>query len=271
VPSLSTVAELTEVLERAGFVAAAEEAGELIEAAHGDAPALDAMVTRRLTGEPLAWITGRADVCGQRLRVDPGVYVPRWQTELVAARAAARLPAGGVAVDLCTGCGAVAATLQAARPGARDVGTDLDPRAVASARANGVEAHEGDLFDPLPPDLRRPGAVDVVVGVVPYVPTAALPLLPHDTLTFETPRSYDGGPDGTTVLRRVVAGAPDVLRRGGALVLELGGDESDALGPDLARHGFADLDVLTDEDGDVRGIEATWAGPGRTVRTGVPG
>jgi release factor glutamine methyltransferase len=58
VPSLRTVAELTEVLVRAGFVAAAEEAGELIEAAHGDAPALDAMVTRRLTGEPLAWITG---------------------------------------------------------------------------------------------------------------------------------------------------------------------------------------------------------------------
>jgi release factor glutamine methyltransferase len=271
VASFPTLAELTEVLERAGFVAAAEEAGELIEAAEGDAPALDAMVGRRLTGEPLAWITGWAEVCGRRLRIDPGVYVPRWQTELVAARAAGRLPAGGVAVDLCTGCGAVATTLLAARPAARVVGTDLDPRAVACARANGVDAREGDLFDPLPPDLRRPGAVDLVVGIVPYVPTAALPLLPHDTLTFETPRSYDGGPDGTTVLRRVVAGAPDVLRRGGALVLELGGDEADALADDLAAHGFADTAVLRDEDGDVRGVEATWAGPGRTDGTGVPG
>lgn len=263
-----TVDELTEVLELAGFVAADEEAVELVEAAHGDAAAVDGMVARRLTGEPLAWITGSVTFCGLRLQVDPGVYVPRWQTELVARRAVERLPADGTAVDLCTGCGAVAAVLADRRPGARVAATDLDEGAVACARANGVDAHTGDLFAALPAALRAAGEVDLVVAVVPYVPTPALALLPHDTLTFETTRPYDGGPDGTDVLRRVVAGSAEVLRPGGALVLELGGGEADALAGDLAARGFTDVAVLTDEDGDVRGIEATPA-PSVVARRGV--
>ncbi|HEX6387794.1 MAG TPA: methyltransferase, partial [Solirubrobacteraceae bacterium] len=153
------------------------------------------------------------------MRVDPGVYVPRWHSEQLAERAAARLPADGVAIDLCTGSGAIAKLLMTRRPGARVVATDVDGRAVACARANGVEAYEGDLFAPLPAGL----VADVVVGVVPYVPTAELGLLQRDTFTFETTLGYEGGADGTDVLRRVITEAP--LRPGGALLLELGGDQ----------------------------------------------
>jgi release factor glutamine methyltransferase len=248
---------LVALLERGGFVAAAEEAEELLERAAGDAELLDALVARRLTGEPLAWIVGSEAFCGLRIRVDPGVYVPRWQSEPLALRAVERLPADGAAIDLCTGSGAIAATLMANRPGARVVASDVDARAVACAAANGVEVYRGDLFDPLPVALE--GRVDVVIGVVPYVPTPALPLLQRDTLTFETPLSYDGGSDGTDVLRRVLAGAPRFLRRGGALLLELGGEQAGALTADLARHGYAGVAVLRDEDGDVRGLEATLA------------
>jgi release factor glutamine methyltransferase len=143
----------------------------------------------------------------------------------------------------------------AARPGARVIGCDVDERAVACARANGVEALAGDLFDPLPRELE--GAVDVVAGVVPYVPTPELRLLHRDTLAFESPRAYDGGEDGLAFLRRAVAGSPRWLRRGGALLLELGGDEAGALREPLAAAGFATVAVLRDEDGDVRGVEAT--------------
>jgi release factor glutamine methyltransferase len=118
-----------------------------------------------------------------------------------------------------------------------------------------VEVYRGDLFAPLPPVLL--GRVDVVVGVVPYVPTPALGLLQRDTLEFESPLSYDGGRDGTEVLRRVLTDSPRFLRRGGALLLELGGDQADALSDDLCRLGYLDVTVLADEDGDVRGIEAT--------------
>jgi release factor glutamine methyltransferase len=243
---------LTERLERGGFVAAGEEAEELLARAGGDAELLEALLARRLTGEPLAWITGTAPFCGRWIRVDPGVYVPRWQTEQLAWRAVERLPAEGAAIDLCTGSGAIAAVLAAERPGARIVASDVDARAVVCARANGVEAYEGDLFAPLPAMTN----VDVVVGVVPYVPTPDLPLLQRDTFTFESSLSYDGGPDGADLLRRVLAGAPRFLRPGGALLLELGGRQADLLAADLERLGYANVAVLTDEDGDVRGIEA---------------
>jgi release factor glutamine methyltransferase len=249
-------AGLTDLLEEAGFVAADEEAEELLASAAGDPVRLEALVARRLTGEPLAWVTGSVTFCGVELRVAPGVYVPRWHSEHLARRAAERLPAAGTAVDLCTGSGAVAAVLAAARPGARVVASDVDERAAACARANGVEAYEGDLFAPLPA-LR--GVVDVVVAVVPYVPTPALGLLPRDTLAFESTRPYDGGPDGMAILRRVVAEAPAWLRPGGALLLELGGDEADTLAGDLARHGYRDVTVLHDEESDPRGVEATLA------------
>jgi len=255
VPAPSDPAALAELLADAGFVAAAEEADELLARAAGDAELLDALVARRLTGEPLAWITGSVTFCGLEVRVDPGVYVPRWQSEPLALRAAERLPADGLAIDVCTGAGAVAKTLMARRPGARVVATDVDERAVACARRNGVDAHRGDLLAPLPRTLE--GRVDVVVGVVPYVPTPDLPLLQRDTLTFESTLSYDGGEDGTALLRRVAAESARFLRPGGALLLELGGPQADALRDDLARLHYVDVGVLRDEEGDVRGIETT--------------
>ena len=246
---------LAALLSGAGFLAAEEEATALLACAAGDIERLDALVGRRLTGEPLAWIVGSVSFCGLEIHVDPGVYVPRWQSEPLARRAVKRLPATGAAIDLCTGTGAIARSLARDRPGARVVASDVDERAVACAAANGVEVYRGDLFAPLPRALE--GRVDVVVGVVPYVPTPALPLLQRDTFRFESPLAYDGGRDGTEILRRVLSDAPRFLRRGGALLLELGGEQAGALADDLARLGYVEVTVLVDEDGDVRGIEAT--------------
>jgi release factor glutamine methyltransferase len=246
---------ITAVLAAAGFLAAEEEAGELMARAAGDGPLLDAIVARRLTGEPLAWITGTTSFCDLAIRVDPGVYVPRWQSEPLARRAAERLPASGVAIDLCTGSGAIAATLTHLRPGARVVASDIDACAVACALSNGVEAYRGDLFAPLPAGLE--GQVDVVVGVVPYVPTPELPLLQRDTFTFESTLAYDGGRDGTDILRRVMSDSRRFLHSGGALLVEVGGVQHESLGTDLSELGYSAVGLLVDEDGDVRGVEAT--------------
>jgi len=259
VPTPTDPRGLAAMLSGAGFISAEEEAEELLARAAGDLELLDSLVGRRLTGEPLAWIVGSVSFCGQQIRVDPGVYVPRWQSEPLAVRAVERLPATGTAIDLCTGSGAIARTLAAHRPGARVVASDLDERAVACAVSNGVEAYRGDLFDPLPRSLESD--VDVVVGVVPYVPRHELRLLQRDTFAFESPLAYDGGPDGTEILRRVLRESPRFLRRGGGLLLELGGKQADELRDDLARLGYGDITVLVDADGDVRGIEATLAEP----------
>jgi release factor glutamine methyltransferase len=254
-PVPDPIETLAALLSGAGFVSPEEEALELLACAAGDVERLGSLVHRRLTGEPLAWIIGRVAFCGLQISVHPGVYVPRWQSEPLARRAAQRLPRTGAAIDLCTGAGALAKTLTATHPGARVVASDVDERAVACAAANGVEVYLGDLFAPLPRSLE--GRVDVVVGVVPYVPTPALPFLQRDTFAFESPLSYDGGREGTEILSRVLTESPRFLRRGGALLLELGAEQADALADDLARLGYVDLDVLVDADGDVRGLEAT--------------
>jgi len=249
-------ASLAALLAGAGFVAADEEADELLACAAGDAERLDVLVGRRLAGEPLAWITGVVSFCGSEIRVDHGVYVPRWQTGPLARRAVERLPVTGAAIDVCTGTGAIAKVLAVHRPRAHVVASDLDEGAVACAAANGVEVYYGDLLAPVPTGLEA--RVDVVVGVVPYVPTSELGLLPRDTFAFESRLSYDGGRDGTDVIRRLLAESPRFLRRGGALLLELGGDQATAIEGDLARLGYYDVEVLHDRDGDVRGIEATF-------------
>jgi release factor glutamine methyltransferase len=241
---------LRALMMRNGFVAPDEEAAELLEAAGGDGAALEALVARRLTGEPLAWLTGKVEFCGLTVTIHEGVYVPRWHTELVAERAAERLPEGGAAIDLCTGSGAVAKVLAARRPLARVSASDLDERSVACARANGVDAHAGDLFDPLPDD-----PVDVIVAVVPYVPTCALPLLQRDTFTFETPLAYDGGEDGLDLLRRVLREAPRHLKPAGTLILELGASQAGDLDAEIAALGYRDLREIVDDEGDLRGIE----------------
>src|SRR4051812_47075192 len=104
---------LTALLARAGFVAADEEADELLAAAGGAGAGLQRLGGRPPPGEPLAWITGGVVFCGIHVRVDPGVYVPRGQSEPLAERAAQRLPPRGTAIDLCTGAGAIAKVLRA--------------------------------------------------------------------------------------------------------------------------------------------------------------
>ena len=243
---------VTDALAAAGCIAPAEEAAELIAAAGGEAGVLEELLARRCTGEPIAWLTGSTRFCGIDLHVEPGAYVPRWQTEPLARRAAALLPAGGIGVDLCTGVGPIAATMRAEVPTARVLGTELDGDAARSARRNGIEVLEGDLDDPLPAELE--GCVDVLAAVVPYVPSDQLGLLPRDVRAFEPRLALDGGAGGMVILEQAVRRSPRWLRPGGWLLLELGGEQAGPIGELLREAGFDPPEVLRDEEGDPRGI-----------------
>ena len=248
------------MLAEAGCIAAREEANELVHAAAGDPDVLRDLVSRRTNGEPIAWLTGAVTFCGVKLWVAPGVYVPRRQTEPLARRAAQLLPSAGVAVDLCTGAGAIAAVLAAAVPTAQVLATELDHNAVQCARQNGVEVFDGDLDGPLPREFEH--RVDVLTAVVPYVPTGALRLLPRDVQAFEPRLALDGGVDGTDLLVEVVRRSSAWLSPGGWLLLELGGDQAEPIGELLQESGFEGLDLMADEDGDPRAICAhLGAGP----------
>lgn len=182
------------------------------------------------------------------------MYVPRRQTELLAARAVELLADDGLAVDLCTGSGAVAVALRRARPRARVLATDIDPLACRCAAANGVEVYEGYLADPLPESTA--GACDLVIGVVPYVPTDAMEYLPRDVRQHEPRLALDGGSGGLRLLAEAVQAAGALLRPGGALLLEVGGEQDRNLVGPLAAAGFSSVRRHVDDEDDLRGVEA---------------
>jgi release factor glutamine methyltransferase len=238
-------------LRAAGCVAAEEEAHDLLATAP-DLRVLEAWLSRRERGEPLAWITGGLEFGGRWVHVAPGVYVPRIQSEELARRASRLLSGHGRAADLCTGAGAIAAHIRTQVPTTSVIGVDVDPKAAVCATRNGVRALVGDLDRP----LRSDRTFDVVTAVPPYVPTGDLRFLPADVQRYEPRAALDGGSDGLEVARRVVSAAVRLLRPGAWLLIELGGQQDEALAPALARSGFGDVEPWRDDDGELRGLAA---------------
>jgi release factor glutamine methyltransferase len=215
----TSTSDIVSTLRAAGCVFAEDEARLLTEAA-SDGGRLADMVARRAAGVPLEHVLGWVEFCGLRVAVDPGVFVPRRRTELLAWQAIALAPAGAVFVDLCCGAGAVAAAAACVVPRIEAHAADIDPVAVRCARRNVPSGHvyEGDLYTPLPATLR--GRVDVLVANAPYVPTDAIDLMPAEARLHENRVALDGGADGLDVLRRIIAGAPAWLAPGGHLLVE---------------------------------------------------
>ena len=240
--------DLVQRLRAAGSVFAEEEAA-LLAGTSTDAAALERLVVRRLAGEPLEHVLGWAEVAGVRVRVAPGVFVPRQRTALLVDLAVAAAPRGATVVDLCCGSGALLAAVRHRRPDVVGHAADIDPHAVACARTNLPHdaVHEGDLYDALPAGLR--GRVDVLVVNAPYVPTAEVRHLPPEARLHEPLLALDGGPDGLDVHRRVARDATGWLAPGGTLLVEVAQDQlATALGL-LAEAGLTAQPVADDEHG----------------------
>jgi len=231
--------ELVAQLRAAGCVFAEEEAAVLRSVA-SSSEELRALAERRMAGEPLEHLVGWAAFDGLRVRVAPGVFVPRLRTTLLVRVAAGLLAAGDVVVDLGCGAGAIGAAVAARVPGVEVWAVDIDPAAVACARENLPFATvlEGDLFTPLPEELR--GRVDVLVANTPYVPSDMVALMPPEAKDHEPLHTLDGGPDGLALLRRIAAGADDWLAPGGVALIEISETQYDA-----ARHAFETAGLTT--------------------------
>jgi len=244
-------------LRAAGSVFAEDEAELILQTASGDPARLRALVARRVAGEPLEYVLGWVAFCGLRLRVAPGVFVPRQRTAFLVDTAASLLQPGGVVVDLCCGVGAVGAALLQ-RVGALDlVASDIDPDAVEVAGENlGDHASVvlGDLFAPLPGRIR--GRVDVLAVNAPYVPTEAIALMPPEAREHERRVALDGGPDGLDLHRRIAADAGVWLRSGGSVVIEVGRTQASESRAVFAAAGL-EARIARDDDIDATLVVAT--------------
>jgi len=187
---------------------------------------LRALVDRRLAGEPVAYLRGVKEFWSLELEVGPPVLIPRPDTEILV-EACLELPAlGGEspwAVDVGTGSGAVAIALACSRPRLRVLATDVSRAALRIARRN-CARHDvldrvilaaGDLLSPLR------GAADCIAANLPYVPTDEIADLDPGIRDHEPHVAIDGGRDGLSLVRRLVAEAEHGLRPGGLLALEV--------------------------------------------------
>ncbi len=210
-----------------GSVQAAAIRGDLIEPE--EAGRLEALVARRVTREPLQHLTGTAPFRHLELRVGPGVFVPRPETEVVAqlaidALSAAASPAP-IAVDLGTGTGAIALALATEVPHARVFAAENSVEAYVWTKENfdrvGADNAELAFIDLERAFPELDGQVSVVASNPPYVPDAAIPRDPEVRL-FDPPAALYGGADGLDVVRIVSRVGLRLAHAGGMIVIEHG-------------------------------------------------
>lgn len=283
-PSLAQlVAGATQVLAEAGVPSPAHDARALAAHALGretlpvlldlgmdDATtaAFAGLVERRRRREPLQHIVGSTGFRHLTLAVEPGVFVPRPETEVVAqaaideADALRRTGVAPVVVDLCCGAGGIAISVATEVGGSLVTAVDLSPTAVAltrrNARSAGVGAmrlEQGDVREPeLLGDLD--GIVDVVVSNPPYIPPDAVPIEPEVRDHDPDLALYGGGPDGLEVPRSVVAMAVRLLKPGGLFVMEHAEVQGAAVRQLVADAGFTGVRTIDDLTGRPRAVVA---------------
>ena len=196
-------------------------------------------VNRRARREPLQYITGKQEFWGLDFSVTPDVLIPRPETELVVEAALKIIHTGGkqvTIVDLCAGSGCIAVSLAKETDAARIFATDKSDRALAVARENArkhdvsdrIRFLEGDLFGPLA-ELDLHGMVDIIVSNPPYVRSGDLSALQPEVKDFEPKLALIAGPKGTEIQQRIIGTAPEFLKKSGALIMEMGQGQSDAL------------------------------------------
>jgi release factor glutamine methyltransferase len=176
----------------------------------------------RLNGKPTQYITGRQEFYGREFRVTPDVLIPRPETEHIVDIALTLARDSGRVLDIGTGSGVLAVTLQL-ETGAAVWGADISPAALAVAAENSrrlgarVEFVACDLMETM-----GAGAMDLVVANPPYVPLTQRTGLQREVRDWEPGIALFAGETGFELYDRIVAGAPRVLRPGGWLIMELG-------------------------------------------------
>ena len=198
-----------------------------------------AYVKERAAHVPLAYVLGRREFMGLDFRVTRDTLIPRPDTEVLVQCALDFLRArtdGGAndlrIADIGTGTGAIALSVIHYTEGACADVVDISPAAAAVARENAeklglterLDVHVGDLLAPL-----AGRSYDMILSNPPYIPSADIAGLMPEVCRYEPHLALDGGADGLDIYRRLMADAPTLLKDGGAIAVEVGMDEAEAV------------------------------------------
>ncbi|CAL74507.1 Putative protein methyltransferase hemK modifies release factors RF-1 and RF-2 [Bradyrhizobium sp. ORS 278] len=214
---------------------------------HDDAQRLDALVQRRLAGEPVARILGHKEFWGLELRLSADTLVPRPDTETVVELALDHLSAGGALTrplrigDLGTGSGAILLALLSELPRASGVGTDISIAALTTARENaralGLNDRAAFVACSYATALAPP--FDLIVSNPPYIPSADIAGLATEVHAHDPLRALDGGGDGLAAYRTLIPQAALLLQTGGAVIVEVGQGQSGDVAGLMTEAGLA--------------------------------
>ncbi len=264
--------DASQLLDRAGVPEARREAGSLLSfvlgkdrtflISHAEDRIEDAalrrfqeVVERRAGGEPLQYITGVQDFFGREFRVTGDVLIPRPETELLVEAAVEVTRPGSFICDVGTGSGCIAITLLLEIGDARAVAVDKSPAAIEVAKLNARNLSVSDRIVFLVSDCfdavdRREYQFDLVVSNPPYVSEAMLDGLQREVRDHEPLVALSPGPDGLSVIRRLLEQAPAFLKDDGYLIMEIGFDQGEAV------QGLVDSEIwrLVEIRPDLQGI-----------------
>ena len=230
------------------------------------------VVKRRLTREPLQYITGTAPFMGLDFKVDKNVLIPRPDTEILVEEALRNLNDGSRILDLCTGSGCILISLLKYSNDCKGVGTDISEGALGIARENArvilgedynAEFLEGDLFEALPGDTndREKNRFEMIVSNPPYIATDVIETLMPEVRDYEPRLALDGTGTGLLFYERIIPTAKDHLTVGGQLLLEIGYDQGEAVKDIMDKNGYIETNIIKDYAGNdrvVTGIKSVY-------------
>jgi release factor glutamine methyltransferase len=229
----------------------------------------EAVLSRRLRHEPIAYIRGRQEFWSLDLDVTPDVLIPRPETERlveIALTLAAELRDGEPLwiLDLGTGSGAIAIALARELPGGEVWATDISPSALSVAYRNAARHRvadrthfvQSDLFA----DLSVAGPFDLILANPPYIRRSEIANLEPDVSRWEPPNALDGGVDGLDYYRRIAGDAFDYLSPNGALVVEIGADMGSSVTALFCSAGAVNAQIFQDYSGKDRVVVARQRG-----------
>lgn len=247
-----------------GLDHAALAAGATEQVPDAAASRIGEFAARRLAGEPVARIVGQKEFWGLPLNVTAAVLVPRPDTETVVELALALLDREGPRTrslriaDLGTGSGAILSALLSEFPNAIGIGTDIDPDALAVARANAQALRLGARASFVECDYGAAltGPFDLIVSNPPYVKSADIATLAREVREHDPRHALDGGADGLAAYRTIAADAPRLLAPEGFLVVEIGAEQQKDVEFLFTKSGLAIAAARHDLTGITRAIAA---------------
>ncbi len=226
---------------------------------------VEALVQRRLAGEPVAYIVGEWEFFGVPLDISHDVLIPRWDTEVLAERAIRRAKLageGGRALDLCAGSGCLGLAIATHVPDCRVVLGELSEPALRlckqNVRRNKLNAKVTCIsMDALQPPSPALWDFDLIVSNPPYIPSGDIGGLDRSVREFEPLMALDGGTDGLDFYRAIASKWKRALRLGGTLLFEVGIHQSAQVEAILTENGYDNVITTADSQGIWRVVEGT--------------